>query len=27
VHHYIAMAREHYQKVGLGADYVNKLFR
>jgi len=27
VHDYIKMCREHYEKVGLGADYVNKLFR
>ena len=27
VHHSVAMAREHYQKVSLGADYVNGLFR
>lgn len=27
VHHYIAMAREHYTKVGIGAGYVDKLFR
>lgn len=27
VHNYIAMCREHYEKVGLGAAYVDKLFR
>ena len=27
VHDYIKMCREHYEKVGLGADYVNSLFR
>ncbi len=27
VHDYIAMCRNHYEKIGLGADYVNKLFR
>jgi 2,4'-dihydroxyacetophenone dioxygenase len=27
VHNYIALCREHYTKVGLGADYLNKLFR
>ena len=27
VHHYIAMCREHYEKIGLGADYVKTLFR
>jgi 2,4'-dihydroxyacetophenone dioxygenase len=27
VHHYIALCREHYEKVGLGSDYVNTLFR
>ena len=27
VHNYIAMAREHYEKVGLGANYVETLFR
>jgi 2,4'-dihydroxyacetophenone dioxygenase len=27
VHNYIAMCREHYEKVGLGADYVDTLFR
>lgn len=27
VHNYIAMCRAHYDKVGIGADYVNKLFR
>ncbi|MEL3889053.1 2,4'-dihydroxyacetophenone dioxygenase family protein [Ferrovibrio sp. MS7] len=27
VHDYIAMCREHYDKIGLGADYITKLFR
>jgi hypothetical protein len=27
VHQYIAMCREHYEKVGLGAEAINKLFR
>jgi 2,4'-dihydroxyacetophenone dioxygenase len=27
VHNYIAMCREYYEKIGLGADYVTKLFR
>ena len=27
VHDYIAMCREHYESVGIGADYVNSLFR
>jgi len=27
VHDYIAMCREHYEKVGIGADYINSLFR
>lgn len=27
VHDYIRMAREHYEKVGLGADYINSLIR
>jgi 2,4'-dihydroxyacetophenone dioxygenase len=27
VHNYIPMCREHYEKVGLGAGYVEKLFR
>jgi 2,4'-dihydroxyacetophenone dioxygenase len=27
VHNYIAMCREHYEKVGLGAGYVDALFR
>jgi 2,4'-dihydroxyacetophenone dioxygenase len=27
VHDYIKMCREHYEKVGLGADHVNSLFR
>jgi 2,4'-dihydroxyacetophenone dioxygenase len=27
VHHYIAMAKEHYEKVGLGADYIETLYR
>jgi 2,4'-dihydroxyacetophenone dioxygenase len=27
VHDYIALCREHYEKVGLGAEYVNSLFR
>ncbi|MFI6624676.1 2,4'-dihydroxyacetophenone dioxygenase family protein [Streptomyces sp. NPDC050528] len=27
VHDYIKMCREHYEKVGIGADYVNSLFR
>lgn len=27
VHDYIAMCREHYDKVGLGSDYINSLFR
>lgn len=27
VHDYIAMCREHYEKIGLGADYVDTLFR
>lgn len=27
VHQYIALCREHYAKVGLGADYVKGLFR
>ncbi len=27
VHNYIALCRDHYEKVGLGADYVKTLFR
>jgi 2,4'-dihydroxyacetophenone dioxygenase len=27
VHNYIAMCKEHYEKVGMGADYVKTLFR
>ena len=27
VHNYIAMCREHYDKVGIGAGYVDSLFR
>src|SRR5580658_11116256 len=27
VHNYIALCRAHYEKVGLGADYVKTLFR
>ena len=27
VHNYIAMCREHYEKVGIGAAYVDTLFR
>jgi 2,4'-dihydroxyacetophenone dioxygenase len=27
VHNYIAMCREHYEKIGLGAGYVDTLFR
>jgi 2,4'-dihydroxyacetophenone dioxygenase len=27
VHNYIAMCREHYEKVGMGAGYVDTLFR
>jgi 2,4'-dihydroxyacetophenone dioxygenase len=27
VHNYITLCREHYEKVGLGADYVKTLFR
>jgi len=27
VHNYIEMCRAHYDKVGIGADHVNKLFR
>lgn len=27
VHHYIALCREHYDEVGIGADYVDSLFR
>ena len=27
VHNYIALCRDHYEKVGLGRDYVEKLFR
>ena len=27
VHHYIALCREHYDAVGIGADYVDGLFR
>ncbi|MEW9551984.1 2,4'-dihydroxyacetophenone dioxygenase family protein [Nonomuraea sp. NPDC050783] len=27
VHAYIKMCREHYEKAGIGADYVNSLFR
>ncbi len=27
VHDYIAMCREHHDKVGLGSDYVDSLFR
>ncbi|MFC7048754.1 2,4'-dihydroxyacetophenone dioxygenase family protein [Emcibacter nanhaiensis] len=27
VHDYIAMAKEHYDKVGIGADFVDTLFR
>lgn len=26
-HDYIALCREHYEKVGLGADYISTLFR
>jgi 2,4'-dihydroxyacetophenone dioxygenase len=27
VHNYIAMCKEHYEKVGIGADYVEGLYR
>jgi 2,4'-dihydroxyacetophenone dioxygenase len=27
VHQYIKMCRDHYEKVGFGADYVTTLFR
>ena len=27
VHSYIALCRAHYDKVGIGADYVERLFR
>jgi 2,4'-dihydroxyacetophenone dioxygenase len=27
VHNYIALCRAHYEKVGLGSDYVDRLFR
>jgi 2,4'-dihydroxyacetophenone dioxygenase len=27
VHNYIALCREHYEKVGLGAKFVDTLFR
>lgn len=27
VHDYIELCREHYEKVGIGAGYVDKLFR
>ena len=27
VHDYIAMCREHYEKVGIGADHIKSLFR
>jgi len=27
VHNYIAMCREHYEKIGIGAAYVDTLFR
>ena len=27
VHHYIAMCKEHYEKFGLGADYIDGLLR
>ncbi|WP_405623665.1 hypothetical protein [Streptomyces sp. NBC_00076] len=27
VHDYIELCRNHYEKVGIGADYVNSLFR
>jgi len=27
VHNYIAMCKAHYEKVGLGADYIESLFR
>ena len=27
VHDYIAMAKVHYEEVGLGAAYIEKLFR
>lgn len=27
VHHYIALCKEHYEKVGIGADYIDRLFR
>ena len=27
VHNYIALCREHYEKVGFGAGYVDTLFR
>lgn len=27
VHDYIAMSKAHYEKVGLGAGYIEKLFR
>ena len=27
VHNYIALCRDHYEKIGFGADYVKTLFR
>jgi len=27
VHDYIAMCRKHYEEIGLGASYVDNLFR
>ncbi|MDA8033257.1 MAG: 2,4'-dihydroxyacetophenone dioxygenase family protein [Actinomycetota bacterium] len=27
VHHYISLCKEHYEKVGIGADYVDRLMR
>ena len=27
VHDYIEICKEHYEKVGIGADYVESLFR
>ncbi len=27
VHDYIAMCKAHYEKIGLGASYITKLFR
>ena len=27
VHSYIALCKEHYEQVGIGADYVEGLFR